>query len=85
MAPGVLDGGVPVDVREQPETEAVSVVGRVGEAVDDDAGLLRVEGLTDAVVEFVVDDGGPVVRLLVRDWLHVWVRERELYYKARKR
>lgn len=54
VPPSVLDGGVPVDVGQQAEAEAVLVVGRVREAVHQDAAGRRVECLPDPVVELVV-------------------------------
>lgn len=62
---GVFDRGIPVDIGEQPQAEAVGVVGRVCEAVDDDAGVRGVERLPDPVVELVVNDGAPELRLLI--------------------
>ena len=71
VPPGVLDGGVAVDVGQQAEAEAVAVVGGVGEAVHQHAGGGRLEGLAHAVVELVVDDGAPVLGLLVGHGLDV--------------
>lgn len=76
MPAGVLDGGVAVHVGQEPEAEAVLVVGRVGEAVHEHAGGGGVVGLAHAVIQFVVDDGAPVARLLVLHRLHVWERSR---------
>lgn len=67
----VLDGGVAVDVGQQAEAEAVAVVGGVGEAVNDDAVVLRVEDLAHPRVQLVVRDVAPVLRLLVRHRRHV--------------
>lgn len=72
VSPRVLDGGVAVDVGEQPQAEPVLVVGGVGEAIHQDAGGGCVERLPDAVVQLVVDDGAPVLRLFVSDCLHIW-------------
>ena len=71
VPPGVLDGGVAVDVGQKAEAEAVAVVGGVGEAVHQHAGGGRLEGLAHAVVELVVDDGAPVLGLLVGHGLDV--------------
>lgn len=77
VPPGVLDGGVAVDVGEQPQAEPVLVVGGVGEAIHQDAGGGRVERLPNAVVQLVVDDGAPVLRLFVSDCLDIWKGTRE--------
>lgn len=71
VPPGVLDGGVAVDVGEQAEAEAVAVVGGIREAVDEHAGGGRLEGLAHAVVELVVNNGAPVLGLLVGHGLHI--------------
>ena len=71
VPPGVLDGGVAVDIGEQAQAEAVAVVGGVCEAVHQHAGGGRLEGLADAVVELVVHDGAPVFRLLVGHGLNI--------------
>lgn len=71
MPPGILNGGVAVDVGEQAEAEAVAVVGGIREAVDEHAGGGRVEGLPDAVVELVVNNGAPVLGFLVGHRLHI--------------
>lgn len=71
MPPGILDGGVAVDVGEQAEAEPVAVVGGIREAVDEHAGGGRVEGLPDAVVELVVNNGAPVLGFLVGHRLHI--------------
>lgn len=71
MPPGVLDGGVAVDVRQQAEAKPVAVVGGVREAVDEHAGGGRLERLSHAVVELVVNNGAPVLGLLVGHGLHV--------------
>lgn len=71
VAPGVLDGRVPVDVRQLAKAEAGGAVPRVGETVDDDRGRVAVEDLADSGVELVVGDGSPVTALLVRYRSHV--------------
>lgn len=71
MPPGVLDGGVAVDVGEQAQAESVAVVGGIREAVHEHAGGGRLEGLADAVVELVVNNGAPVLGFLVGHRLHV--------------
>ena len=65
MSARVLDGGVAVDVGQQAQAETVLVVGRVGEAVHQDAPGRGVEGLPDPVVELVVRHRTPVLWLLV--------------------
>ena len=71
VPPGVLDGGVAVDVGQQAETEAVAVVGGICEAVHEHAGGGRLERLPDPVVELVVNDGAPVLGFLVGHGLHI--------------
>lgn len=71
MPPGILNGGVAVNVGEQAKAESVAVVGGIREAIDEHAGGGRLEGLPDAVVELVVNDGAPVLGLLVGHGLHV--------------
>lgn len=61
----VFDGGVAVDVGQQAEAEAVLVVGRVGEAVHQDATRRRVESLPHSVVELVVSYRTPELWFLV--------------------
>lgn len=72
MPPRVLNGGIAVDVGEQPQAEPVLVVWGVSEAIHQDAGGGRVERLPDAVVQLVVDDGAPVLRLFVSNCLDIW-------------
>lgn len=67
----VLDGGVAVHVGQQAQAEAVTIVGRVGEAVHQDAGRGRLEGLSDPVIQLVVHDGAPVLGFFVRHRLHI--------------
>lgn len=71
MPPGELHSGVPVDVGEQPEAEALRV-GGVGEAVHCHGGLRGVECLPDTLVQLVVGDGAPEGWLAVGDGLQVW-------------
>ena len=70
MTPRDLDLLRAVDVGEEAEAEAVGA-GRVAEAVHRQRRLRRVERLADAVVQLVVGDAAPVLRLLVRHWLCV--------------
>lgn len=71
MPPGILNGGVAVDVGEQAEAESVAVVGGIREAIDKHAGGGRLEGLPDTVVELVVNNGAPVLGFLVGHGLHI--------------
>lgn len=61
----VLDGWVAVDVGKQAEAEAVLVVGRVCEAVNQDAAWWGMESLPHPVVELIVSYGAPVLGFLV--------------------
>jgi len=71
MSARVFDGRVSVDVGQEAETESVVVVGRIGEAVDDDGSGLGVEDFADSRVELVISDGSPISRFLVRHGIHV--------------
>lgn len=71
VPPGVLDGGVAVHVGEQAEAESVAVVGGICEAIDEHAGGRRLEGLSDAIVELVVNNRAPVLGFLVGHGLHI--------------
>lgn len=71
MPPGVLDGGVAVDVGEQPETETVAVVGGICEAINQHAGGGSLECLSNTIVEFVVNNGAPVLGFLIGHRLHI--------------
>lgn len=71
MSPRVLDGRIAVDIREQTKTEAVMVVGGVGESIHNDAGRGGMEGLPHSIVEFVVSNRAPGLGLCVCDWGHV--------------
>lgn len=70
MPPGHLNRGVPVDVAEQPQAEALRV-GGVGEAVHRQGRLRGVERLPHPLVQLVVGDGAPEGRLAVGDGLQV--------------
>lgn len=71
VAAGVLNGGVPVHVGQLTQTEAVQVIGRIRKAVNHNRGVVTVVDFPNARIEFVVCDGGPVVRLLKeqRHWM----------------
>lgn len=60
MSPGVLNGGVAVDVREEAKTEALRVVAGVSEAINNDRVSLCMEHLTHPVVQLIVSYTGPV-------------------------
>lgn len=62
---GVLDGGIAVDVGQQAQAEAVAIVGWVGEAVHQDAGRGRLEGLSNPVIQLVVHNGAPVLGFFI--------------------
>jgi hypothetical protein len=70
----VLDGRVAVHVAQQSETEAVRIVGRIGESVDDDAAALSVKRLADTDAELVIRHGTPMFRLLEVDRRQIIVR-----------
>ncbi len=65
VAADVFDGRVPVDVREQPETEPIGIRGGICVAIHDHVGSSSMEALANPLVQFVVGDGAPVGRLLV--------------------
>ena len=71
MSAGVLDSGVPIDVRQEPQTEAIVIIGRIGEAVDHYGVGLRVEYLPDPRVQLVVGYRAPKLGLLVCNLLHI--------------
>lgn len=78
MPPGVFNGGVPVNVGEQPEAEAVLIVGGIGETVHQDAGGGGVERFAHAVVELIVHNRAPVFWFLVSNSLHICERGKVL-------
>lgn len=71
VPPGVLNGGVAVDVGEQAEAESVAVVGGICEAIDEHAGGGRLERLPDTIVELVVNNRAPVLGFLIGHRLHI--------------
>lgn len=71
VSPGHFHRGVPVDIAEQPQTEALRV-GRVGEAVHRQGRLRGVERLPHPLIQLVVGDGAPERRFAVGDRLQVW-------------
>lgn len=71
VSPGVLNSGVPVHVGEQSKAEAVLIVGRIGETVNQHTCGGRVERFAHAVVELIVHNRAPVFRFLVSNSLNV--------------
>ena len=71
MPPRVFDGGIPVNVGEQPEAEAVLVVGRIGETIHQHARGGGMERFAHAIVELIVDNRAPVFRLLISNRLNI--------------
>lgn len=71
VPPGILNGGVAVDVGEQAKAESVAVVGGICEAIDEHAGGGRLERLSDAIVELVVNNRAPMLGFLVGHRLHI--------------
>lgn len=57
MSPGVLDSRVPINIRQQAETEAVRVAGGVSEAVHVYTVMSGMKRLSYSVIEFIVHDG----------------------------
>lgn len=72
MPSGVLDGGVPVHIGEQAEAKSIAIVGGICEAVDENTGGGSLERLTYSIVEFVVNNGAPVLGFFISHWLHIW-------------
>ena len=70
VLPRLLHNSVPVDVGEDAKAEPFATAG-VGETVDSDVVLGRVEVLTDASIHLVIGDAAPVWWLGVGDGLHV--------------
>ena len=61
MSPGILYGGVSIDIGEETQAEpVVVVVRRVGEAVNNDGVVERVVDLSHPAVQLVVRDAAPV-------------------------
>ena len=71
VPPGVLDGGVAVDVGEQAEAESVAVIGGICETVNEHAGGGSLERLSDTIVELVVNNRAPVLGFLIGHRLHI--------------
>lgn len=77
VSPGVLNSGVPVNVGEQPKAEAVLIVGRIGETVNQHTCGGRVEGFAHTVVELIVHNRAPVLWFLISNSLNVCGKERK--------
>ena len=71
VPPGVFDGGIPVNIGEQPEAEAVLVVGRIGETIHQHTRGGGVERFAHTIVELVVDNRAPVFRFLISNCLNI--------------
>lgn len=71
VPPGVLNGGVAVDVGEQAEAESVAVVGGICEAIDEHAGGGRLERLSNTIVQLVVNNRAPVLGFFIGHRLHI--------------
>lgn len=71
VPPGVLNGGVAVDVGEQAKTESVAVVGGICEAIDEHTGRGSLERLSNTIVELVVNNRAPVLGFLIGHGLHI--------------
>lgn len=70
MPPSHLHCGVPVNVWQQAQTEALRV-GGIGESVDRQWGLWSMEGLPDTLVQLIVGYRAPEGWLRVGHWLQI--------------
>lgn len=70
----VLDGGVPIDIREQAQAEPWGIFRRIREAVYSDRIVLSrcSEHFANTRVQLVVSNLAPVLRFLVIDRMHLW-------------
>lgn len=71
MPPSVLNGGVAVNVWEQPQAKSVLVVWRISEAIHQDAGGRSVERLPDTIIQLIVDNGAPMLWFFVSNCLNI--------------
>lgn len=71
MTASVFNRGVAVDIREQAQAEAVLVVGRVSEAIDQHAGGGSVVRLSHTIIQLIVYYRAPVTGLLILYWLNI--------------
>lgn len=71
VSTSVLNSGVSVDVGEESQAESVGIVGGVCEAVHDDARAWGMECFPHSVVQLIIHDGTPVLRLLIGHWLQI--------------
>lgn len=76
MPPRVFNGGIPINVGEQPKAETVLIVGRVGETVHQHTGGGGMERFSHAVIELIVDNRAPVFWLLISNCLNIWKKEK---------
>lgn len=74
VSSGIFYRWVSVYIRKKSETESVPVIWRICESIDQHASGGSLECLPDAVVQFVVGDGAPVLRLLVANGPKIWNR-----------
>lgn len=74
VSSGIFYRWVSVYVRKKSETESVPVIWRICESVDQHTSGGSLERLPDAVVQFIVGNGAPVLRLLVANGPKIWNR-----------
>ena len=75
----VLNGWVAVDVRQKPKAESVSIVWRVAESICDNGVVGSMECLTNTIVQLIVDNGTPILWLLISDRLKInWKEKMEI-------
>lgn len=71
MPPCILNGGVAVNIREQPQAKSVLVVGRISEAIHQDTGGRSMERLPNTIIQLIVDNGAPMLRLFISNCLNI--------------
>lgn len=71
MSPCIFNGGVAVNIREQPQAKSVLVVGRISEAIHQDTGGRSMERLPNTIIQLIVDNGAPMLRLFVSNCLNI--------------
>lgn len=71
MPPSVLNGGVAVNIREQPQAKPVLIVWRVSEAIHQDAGGRSMERLPNTIIQLIVDNGAPMLWLFIGNSLNI--------------
>lgn len=72
VSPGVFYCWVSVYIRKKSETESVPVIWRVCESIYKYASGGGLERFPNSVVEFIVGNWAPMLRLLVANWPEVW-------------